>query len=119
MTLGFPRASLRQSRSELNGTTLVVSLDLGGEGEGLRLAARIGQLVFDDGPRPAPAMARITLDFLLLRAPDRARIQGALIGAARSGRWLGGEPTAEHEADRTAGAGAIGSDALDERRRSA
>jgi len=112
MRLDFPRGPLRQSRGVLEGATVSVALELPNAEAPLHLLARVTTLAFDGAPADAPA-AHVSLEFALLIARDRALLQGALIDAARSGRWLGAE------IDAGAGPANGDTDPLDGARRSA
>jgi hypothetical protein len=86
----------------------------------LHLLARVTALTFEGA---ATTPARLSLEFALLIARDRARMPEALIEAARSGRWLGSDLAAadsadESDADPAAGGGAQ-DHPLDAKRRSA
>jgi hypothetical protein len=85
--LGFPLATLRQHRAELEAMVMIVDLDLDGKEEPLHLASKVSAIDFDPAATLAgqPGLARVVMDFALLTAPDRARIQGALIESARTG----------------------------------
>jgi len=89
-----------------------VALELPNAEAPLHLLARVTTLAFDGAPADAPA-AHVSLEFALLIARDRALLQGALIDAARSGRWLGAE------IDAGAGPANGDTDPLDGARRSA
>lgn len=101
MRLEFPRAALRQSRPALEGAMALVDLEVPGGDEPLHLLARVTALTFE-AAAATPAPAHLSLEFALLLARDRARMQEALIEAARSGRWLGSDLAAADAADESA-----------------
>jgi hypothetical protein len=88
MGVGFPRGDLRQVRGHLEGALLTVELQLPGDPEPLPLTARVRWVSIEPGG-DADSDARIGLEFVLVRARDRARIQELLIRAARAGQALG------------------------------
>lgn len=94
----FPGAALRQSRAELEGAMVVVYLRFPDLEEPVRLAARVTRLAYEsaarDPGREIPR-ARLSMEFALLLAADRAAIQEGLINAARVGQWPGMEAEAE------------------------
>lgn len=102
LTVTLPRPTLRQSAGTLLGAHVVTQVLLPDDDEPLRLAARVTALTFEAGSLERATNARLAVEFVLLLAPDRARLQEALIAAARDGRW----PWAEQDAapDATAAA---------------
>jgi hypothetical protein len=90
--IALPRAALRQSRHALEGAVITVGIVMRGEPEPVRVSARIARFGFDLSPVSGISgpVAQLGLDFVLLLAQDRARLQGAMIEAARAGRWPGG-----------------------------
>jgi hypothetical protein len=89
--VALPRAVLRQSRAAIEGAVVTVRIVVRGEPEPLEVSARVARFGFDLAPVPGinGPVAQLALDFVLLLAHDRARLQGAMIEAARTGRWLG------------------------------
>ena len=86
-TIMLPRATVRQSRAALEGAHMLAMVELPGEEEPLRLAARVTGLTFEPGALGATPRAQLAIEFVLLLAPDRARLQEALIEATRAGQW--------------------------------
>lgn len=94
MGVGFPRGELRHLREELEHALLTVELKLDRRGEPLELTCRVRWVSLEspDGPAGPDDLARLGLEFVLLSARGRTRIQEALIRAARSGKTLGAAP---------------------------
>lgn len=80
-----PRAMVRQSRGALEGAHVVAQVAIQGDDEPLRLAGRITGIAFETAG--SPPRAQLTMEFVLLLAPDRARLQEALIAGTRCGGW--------------------------------
>ncbi|HEY2954544.1 MAG TPA: PilZ domain-containing protein [Candidatus Eisenbacteria bacterium] len=105
--LGFPRAELRAVREELEGSLLTVEIELGG-GEPLQLMSRVRWVQLAPQTRGAlpEDMGVLGLEFILVSARERTRIEGVLIHAARAGQPLdagaGGEDFTIGEADSAA-----------------
>jgi hypothetical protein len=93
MGVGFPRGEIRHIREELEGALLDVELKLDRRGEPLELTCRVRWVSFDgpDGAAEPDELARLGLEFVLLTARARTRIQDALIRATHSGKPLGSE----------------------------
>lgn len=87
LTVTVPRATVRQSRAALEGAHVVTQVALPGDEEPLRLAGRVTALSFEAGTLAAGPRAQLAVEFVLMLAPARARLQEALIEATRSGTW--------------------------------
>jgi len=87
LTIAVPRSTVRQSRGALEGAHVVTLVRLPTEEEPLRLAARVTGLTFEPGALDAQPRAQIAIEFVLLLAQDRARLQEAMIEATRAGHW--------------------------------
>ena len=85
--LGFPRAELLPVREALEGSVLIVELQLPGADPPLRLMARVRWVQLAAGAAAAD-MGIVGLEFILVNARDHARIQSALIASARAGQSL-------------------------------
>lgn len=87
LTISVPRAPVRQSRAALEGAHIVTLLMLPDDDQPLRLAARVTRLTFEPRGAGREPRAHLAVEFVLLLAPDRARLQEALIEATRAGAW--------------------------------
>jgi len=88
--LGFPRAALRAAREELEGSLLSIEIRLPGDEPPLRLMGRVRWVLLaphTTGSIPED-MGVLGLEFILVSARERARIEQVLIHAARSGQAL-------------------------------
>ena len=87
--LGFPRAELVPLRETLEGSLLTVEIQLPDGDPPARLMSRVRWVqLAPQGGGPPDEMGYVGLEFILLNARDHARIQGALIAAARAGQPL-------------------------------
>jgi hypothetical protein len=87
--LGFPRAELLPVRDVLEGSLLTVEIQLPDGDPPARLMSRVRWVQLPaQGSGPPDEMGYLGLEFILLNARDHARIQGALIAAARAGQPL-------------------------------
>jgi hypothetical protein len=87
--LGFPRAELLPVSETLEGSLLTVEIQLPDGEPPVRLMSRVRWVqLAPQGAAPPDGMAYLGLEFILLNARDHARIQGALISAARAGQPL-------------------------------
>ena len=85
LTIALPRATVRQSRSALEGAHVVTQVSLPGDDEPLRLAGRVTSLAFEPPSIQGSPRAHLAIEFVLLLAQDRARLQEAMIEATRNG----------------------------------
>jgi PilZ domain-containing protein len=83
--LGFPRAELLPVREALEGSVLIVELQLPDGEAPIRLMARVRWVQLPTG---SAEMGVVGLEFILVNARDHARIQKALIASARAGHSL-------------------------------
>src|SRR5439155_24546565 len=96
--LGFPRAELMPVREALEGALLAVELQLPDAEPPVRLMARVRWVqLATPGSGPSEEMGVVGLEFILVSARDHARIQSALIAAAREGRAL--DPASDADAE--------------------
>jgi hypothetical protein len=88
--LGFPRAELMPVRETLEGSLLAVEIQLSDGEAPVRLMSRVRwvQLAPQVSGAPPEDVGYLGLEFILLNARDHARIQNALIAAARAGQPL-------------------------------
>ena len=87
--LGFPRAELLPVRDALEGSLLTVEIQLPDGEPPVRLMSRVRWVqLAPQGPGQPDEMGTVGLEFVLLNARDHARIQSALIRAARAGHPL-------------------------------
>jgi hypothetical protein len=88
--VAFSRSELRSVRELLQGALITIEVRLPGDNEPLRLAGRVRWVEVEPETPGAPddEPGRVGLEFILLGARDRTRIQEVLIVSARSGRPL-------------------------------
>jgi hypothetical protein len=97
--LGFPRAELLPARELLEGALVTVDIQLPDGEPPLRMTSRVRwvRLASRGGDPGASEMGEMGLEFVLVNAREHARIQNALIAAARAGRPFAG-PDGEADA---------------------